>query len=87
MIFGKEGARRYAPMRAGDEKDAILQELLLQKSMQMVPYKEHNELPASFERLRSAVEAHAEQLTTRPPPEGATEPKGHEGTPAACEAA
>jgi hypothetical protein len=68
LVFGKEGARRYALMKAGDEKDAILQELLLQKSVQVLPYTEHDELPAFFERLRDAVEARAEQLTMRPPP-------------------
>jgi hypothetical protein len=68
LVFGKDGARRFALMRRVDEKDQILQELLLQKSIQVLPYSEHAEVPAFFERLLKEVKAPAEQLTATPPP-------------------
>jgi hypothetical protein len=68
LVFGKDGARRYALMKRADEKDEILQELLLQKSIQVIPYTGHGEVPEFFEGLLKAVETRTEQLTSTPPP-------------------
>jgi len=67
QVYGKGGARRYALMRSGDEKDEILQDLLRKKSITVLPYARHEELPAFFDRLKKAVDEQAERLTTRPP--------------------
>ena len=67
LVFGKEGARRYALMRVRDEKDTILSEGLWRKSIQVLSYASHDELPSFFEHLLKAVEAREEQVTTKPP--------------------
>lgn len=67
QVFGHEGARRYALMRALDEKDTILQGLLKEKSVTVLPYQQHDEVPAFFERLLQTTQAPAGKVTRRPP--------------------
>lgn len=79
QVFGKEGARRFALMRSGDPKSEIQADLLQQKSITVLPYAKHEELPAFFERLLQAVDAHAEQLTSKPPLEAVPKRKDTKG--------
>jgi len=67
QVFGHEGARRYALMQALDERDTILQDLLKEKSVTVLPYAQHAEVPAFFERLLQTTQAPAGKVTRKLP--------------------
>jgi len=72
-LFGTEGARRYAFMRVRTAAERAQIEILRRKAIQLLAYREHEEVPAALESLAGMLTDRSDDTLaapSRPPPLG-----------------
>lgn len=67
-LFGQNHARRYALMQVVGPEDRAQVDVLRGKAIQVIPYRDHAEVPQFFERLAERVRDEVPAFSSTPPP-------------------